>query len=103
MPGKTLPEGCKYLHLPRFLNEDTRVPIRSAQDFSSFVVVGIDHRSATIAQRERVAFRSEELPGALSNLAEIDQEGFILSTCNRVEIYALMDGATPARLVDFLE
>src|SRR4051812_40474434 len=63
---------------PDLLGGDSGVPTRSAQEFQTFVVVGIDHRSATIAQRERVAFRSDELPIALSRLADIVQEGFIL-------------------------
>jgi glutamyl-tRNA reductase len=67
------------------------------------VVVGIDHRSATIAQRERVAFRADELPLALSSLSDIAREGFILSTCNRIELYALQDDVDPAELIAFLK
>ena len=79
------------------------MPIRSKQDVPSVVVVGIDHRSATIAQRECVAFRTDELPLALSSLSDIVHEGFILSTCNRIELYALQDDVAPEKLISFLK
>ena len=54
------------------------------------VVVGLNHKSAPIALRERLAFSREQLPVALATLrADVGlQEAAILSTCNRVEIYA---------------
>ena len=54
------------------------------------IVVGLNHRSAPIELRERLAFRREQLPQALARLRdEVGlQEAAILSTCNRVEIYA---------------
>jgi glutamyl-tRNA reductase len=59
----------------------------------SIVVVGLSHRSAPVALRERFAFDEAEVPGVLRELREagIASEGVVLSTCNRVEIYA----ATP--------
>jgi glutamyl-tRNA reductase len=55
----------------------------------ALVVVGTDHQRAAVALREQVAFRRAELPGALDVLRRYVREGFILSTCNRTEIYAL--------------
>lgn len=55
------------------------------------VVFGIDHARAPIALRERIAFRSDELPAGLAALAHAVDEGLILSTCNRTEIYAVID------------
>jgi glutamyl-tRNA reductase len=54
------------------------------------VLVGLNHRSAPIELREQLAFRRDELPGAFAKLrAEVGlQEAAILSTCNRVEVYA---------------
>jgi glutamyl-tRNA reductase len=52
-------------------------------------VVGVSWRTASVAVRERVAFRDEEIPPSLRDLLgspDID-EAVILSTCNRVEIY----------------
>lgn len=53
------------------------------------VVVGLNHRSAPIAIRERLAFQREELPAALARLLGSVDEGLILSTCNRVEVYGV--------------
>ncbi len=56
----------------------------------SVVVIGLSHRSAPVELRERFAFAGEKIPGALQALraAGIANEAAILSTCNRVEIYA---------------
>lgn len=54
------------------------------------VVIGLNHRSAPVALRERFAFAEAALPVTLERLraAGIAEEAVILSTCNRVEIYA---------------
>ena len=56
---------------------------------SNLVVIGVNHDSASVAVRERVAFAPECVPEAISELmAETPlSEGVILSTCNRTEIY----------------
>lgn len=57
---------------------------------SEIFVVGLSWRTAPVAVRERLAFRDDELPTALTDLmgsANI-AEALILSTCNRVEVYA---------------
>jgi glutamyl-tRNA reductase len=53
------------------------------------VVVGLNQNSAPLAVRERLAFVPGELPRALDGLRNHVAEGFILSTCNRVELYGL--------------
>lgn len=53
------------------------------------VVVGLNQRSAPVAVRERLAFVPGELHRALTALRNHVAEGFILSTCNRVELYAV--------------
>jgi glutamyl-tRNA reductase len=53
------------------------------------VVVGLNQNRAPVAVRERLAFVPGELPSALRSLRNHVAEGFILSTCNRVEVYAL--------------
>ena len=62
----------------------------------SFVVIGLSHRTAPVELRERFAFADEKIPGALAALREsgIVNEAAILSTCNRVEIYAVTPLAT---------
>ena len=59
----------------------------------SVVVIGLSHHSSPVELRERFAFAGEKIPDALKSLrtAGIADEAVILSTCNRVEIYA----ATP--------
>ena len=56
----------------------------------SLLVVGCNHRSADLALLERLAVPSDELPKALGSLSALDHvlEVAVLSTCNRVEIYA---------------
>jgi glutamyl-tRNA reductase len=55
------------------------------------VVIGLSHRSCPVTIRERFAFAEARVPAALENLRQsgIADEAVILSTCNRVEIYAV--------------
>ena len=54
------------------------------------VVIGLSHHSAPVELRERFAFAEAKIPDALKSLREsgVAGEAVILSTCNRVEIYA---------------
>src|SRR4030043_2078830 len=55
------------------------------------IVVGLNHKTAPIEIRECLAFpdeRIEEALGQVKSLASV-KENMILSTCNRVEIYAV--------------
>jgi glutamyl-tRNA reductase len=56
----------------------------------SLLVVGCNHRSADLPLLERLAVPTEELPKALRSLTGLEHvlEAVVLSTCNRVEIYA---------------
>ena len=60
----------------------------------SVLVVGLTHRKAPVGLLERFAFESHSLPKALHQLTSSEhvREGAILSTCNRVEVYALVSG-----------
>ncbi|MBI3333456.1 MAG: glutamyl-tRNA reductase, partial [Candidatus Omnitrophica bacterium] len=55
-------------------------------------VLGLNHRSTPVDLRERVAFQAGQVPAALESVRrELGiQECVILSTCNRVELYALL-------------
>ena len=53
------------------------------------VVVGVSHNSSSVSLRERLAVEADALPLALDQLRARVAEGFILSTCNRVELYAV--------------
>lgn len=54
------------------------------------VVIGLSHHSSPVQLRERFAFAEARIPAALESLRHrgIAEEAVILSTCNRVEIYA---------------
>ena len=69
-------------------------------------LIGLSHRTAPVGLRERLAFRAADLPRALGGvLARGCREAAILSTCNRVEVYAISPAGaaeTPARLRGFL-
>jgi glutamyl-tRNA reductase len=56
----------------------------------SLLVVGLSHRTAPVALLERASVGAEELPGVLRELlrGEHVAEVIVLSTCNRVEVYA---------------
>ena len=61
----------------------------------SFVVIGINHRTAPVDIREKVVFAGEELPEALRELVRVPgvRESIIVSTCNRTELYCLASDA----------
>ena len=56
-------------------------------------ITGLNHRTAPVEVRERIAFSDAALPAALRELRHREgfHEGLILSTCNRVEIAVTTD------------
>lgn len=69
----------------------------------SLIVLGINHQTAPVGLRERVAFGSDAMPRALAQLRTMPsvREVALLSTCNRTELYALADDTGDA-LADWL-
>ena len=63
----------------------------------SLVLLGINHNTAPIEVRERLAIPSTRLADATRTLLHQPgiREGLILSTCNRVELLTLQDDAEP--------
>ncbi|AHF03058.1 glutamyl-tRNA reductase [Marichromatium purpuratum 984] len=60
------------------------------------LVLGLNHKTAPVDIRERLAFGPDIIAGALRDLTGCQDvsEGVILSTCNRTELYcAIEDGA----------
>ncbi|RNF40914.1 glutamyl-tRNA reductase [Planococcus salinus] len=57
------------------------------------LVVGVNYRSAPVEIREKLSFIEAELPQAMQALKEQKSilEDVIVSTCNRTEIYAVVD------------
>jgi glutamyl-tRNA reductase len=62
-------------------------------------LVGLSHKSAPIEVRERVALSADALKAALLELSASDgvEEAFVVSTCNRVEVYVHATAEAPAR------
>lgn len=55
------------------------------------VSVGLNHRTAPVGLRERLAYGPDRLSEAFGELGRtVSRETVILSTCNRVEVYAVV-------------
>ncbi|HEX8499618.1 MAG TPA: glutamyl-tRNA reductase [Pyrinomonadaceae bacterium] len=74
----------------------------------SIVLVGLNHKTAPVEVRERLAFSDEACAAGLRALVdgEAVREGLIVSTCNRVEVLAAASGRNGpeavGRLSEFL-
>jgi glutamyl-tRNA reductase len=55
-------------------------------------VAGVNHNTTPIEIRERLAVSNDRLSDALSLLRKYVSQGLILSTCNRIEVYAVVEG-----------
>lgn len=57
------------------------------------VMVGVDFRTTAISVREKLAFPAPVLPGVLQQITRhpLVHEAFLLSTCNRTELYATVE------------
>ena len=78
----------------------TLTPIPAGQtlttDSMTLLALGINHRTAAVDVRERVAFTPAQLDAALGELKRLPavSEAAVLSTCNRTELYCVTsDGA----------
>lgn len=67
-------------------------------------LTGLNHRTAPVEVRERIAFEDHALPAALASLKSRPGllEGMILSTCNRVEIAATVEDDADSAVEIFL-
>jgi glutamyl-tRNA reductase len=65
----------------------------------SILLIGVNHKTAPVEIRERLAFTDEACANGLRHLVdgEVVREGLIVSTCNRVEILS----ATASDQVEF--
>tara|TARA_R110002020_G_scaffold68245_2_gene178641 strand:+ start:2838 stop:4280 length:1443 start_codon:yes stop_codon:yes gene_type:complete len=54
------------------------------------VVIGVNHKTAPVALRERLALVGDDVNVALKQLEAFTDGSVIVSTCNRTEIYALV-------------
>lgn len=69
----------------------------------SLIAIGLNHQTAPVELRERVAFADARLQQALADLRGLPgvREVALLSTCNRTELYAVADDGGRA-LVNWL-
>ncbi len=70
----------------------------------SLLAIGINHNTAPVELREKVAFGPDKLPEALQQLSEnpIVNGSVIVSTCNRTEIYCDVKSSGKSKLIDWL-
>ena len=72
--------------------------VRTAGGHATLVLVGVNHHTAPIEIRERLAIPASRLADATRSLASAPgiREGLILSTCNRVELLTLQEQGSAA-------
>ena len=72
----------------------------------NIIVVGLSHKTAPVEIRELLAIPSSRMGEAITRLCTYPgvREGVLLSTCNRVEVYAVVDELEPgfSRVQEFL-
>jgi len=59
------------------------------------ITIGLSHRTSPVEVREKFAFSEAEIPATLEELRRrgLVTEGVIVSTCNRMELYAVTPGS----------
>jgi len=72
--------------------------------FMNILAIGINHTTATVDVREKVAFQPEHLERALQSLMQQGSvsESVIVSTCNRTELYCRAVSSDVAVILDWL-
>lgn len=65
--------------------------------------VGVDYETTPLAIREKVTFNEQAVQEAMLSLSEFDgiKENVILSTCNRTEIFAVVDSVEEGKQAIF--
>ncbi len=71
----------------------------------TLVAFGINHKTAPIEVREKIAFSPTEIPEALQALLRLPNsaEVALLSTCNRTELYLRLEGEDLSHIFNWLE
>lgn len=70
----------------------------------ALLALGINHKTASVSVREKVAFAPEQMADALAQACELAQlkEVAILSTCNRTELYCSTELEGTRALLEWL-
>ncbi|MBU3006022.1 glutamyl-tRNA reductase [Paraglaciecola arctica] len=68
------------------------------------IAFGINHKTAPVELREKIAFSPDAIVQALASLRQVTgaTESVILSTCNRTEVYAQLDSQQTMNIVHWL-
>ena len=69
---------------------------------SSVRAIGISHNTSPVEAREQLAVSAGELPAFLGELRSSYGSGYVLSTCNRTEVYVSNPSALVTSLADTL-
>ncbi len=83
-------------------------PLRTSSDEDvermTLLALGINHRTAAVEVREKVAFGPSQLTQALSELRALPSvhEAAVLSTCNRTELYCVTESSGESEVLDWL-
>ena len=70
----------------------------------TLLALGINHNSAPVSVREKVAFSPDQISSALTSIVAngVASEAVIVSTCNRTEIYCKIAPQQPERVTQWL-
>lgn len=70
----------------------------------ALLALGLNHKTAPLAIRERVVIDAERLPAALHKLHDVEtvSEAAIVSTCNRTELYCDLQDPDPSPVIHWL-
>jgi glutamyl-tRNA reductase len=66
---------------------------------TGIALLGVNHRSAPLELRERLALTDEQVPLALQALSADADEAYVLSTCNRTELYVVTRDSDPDEIL----
>lgn len=70
----------------------------------TLIAFGINHKTAPVALREKIAFSPDAIVDALASLGDMTKakESVIVSTCNRTEIYAQLEESQVSGVLSWL-
>ncbi|RAR64553.1 MULTISPECIES: glutamyl-tRNA reductase [Halomonadaceae] len=70
----------------------------------TLLALGINHKTAAVEVREQVAFTPAQLEAALTELCALTEvhEAALLSTCNRTELYCVIERDGEAAILEWL-
>ena len=71
----------------------------------TLVALGINHKTAPIDVREKIAFSPTEIPESLQDILSLpySSEVALLSTCNRTELYLNLENEDLSHVFNWLE